>query len=501
MARPSQLLGALGANLGKVILGQPTAIRWLIASFAAGGHVLLEDMPGTGKTTLANALARSVDANFKRVQFTADLLPSDIIGVSTFDPRDQAFHFHEGPVFSNILLADEINRASPRTQSALLEAMAEGQVTAEGVRRVLPEPFFVVATQNPVESAGTYPLPEAQLDRFAIRFGLGYVSRDEEVAMLSAQGIAHPLLALEPVAQLPEIVELRHAVYEVRISDAVRRYIVDMVAASAVFGLNTKDTLIYQIFGLALGLILAAAIASWRFGLRASVTRSLPHVATAGVPFEYSLTVRNAGTRSFDALRVEEMLAADRPTPREFVTFKVREDRTRNLFDRMVGYPRWVSLMRMKVGARPLPAQLAELPPGAARDVRMRCMPLRRGELRFEAVSIGRAEPLGLMRSLRRLPLRESLIVMPRTYPVSPLHLPGSRRLQPGGVAFAGRIGDAEEFMSLRDYRPGDTPRRIHWKAWARTGRLVIKEYQDEFFVRHALLLDTFPSGDTAPFG
>src|SRR5476651_2663898 len=135
MARSTQILGALGANLGKVILGQPTAIRWLIASFAAGGHVLLEDMPGTGKTTLANALARSVAANFKRVQFTADLLPSDIIGVSTFDPRDQAFHFHEGPVFSNILLADEINRASPRTQSALLEAMAEGQVTAEGVRR------------------------------------------------------------------------------------------------------------------------------------------------------------------------------------------------------------------------------------------------------------------------------------------------------------------------------------------------------------------------------
>jgi uncharacterized protein (DUF58 family) len=277
-------------------------------------------------------------------------------------------------------------------------------------------------------------------------------------------------------------------------------FVAVLMAASAVFGLNTKDTLIYQVFGLALGLLLAAAIASWRFGLRASITRALPHVATAGVPFEYSLTVRNTGTRSFDALRVEEMLAADRPTPREFVTFKVREDRTRNLFDRMVGYPRWVSLMRMKVGARPLPAQLAELAPGASREVRMRCVPLRRGELRFEAVSIGRAEPLGLMRSLRRLQLRESLIVMPRTHPVSPLHLPGSRRLQPGGVAFAGRIGDAEEFMTLRDYRSGDTPRRIHWKAWARTGRLVIKEYQDEFFVRHALLLDTFPSGDTAPF-
>ena len=232
MAQPSQLLSALGANLGKVILGQPTAIRWLIASFAAGGHVLLEDMPGTGKTTLANALARSVHANFKRVQFTADLLPSDIIGVSTFDPRDQAFHFHEGPIFSNILLADEINRASPRTQSALLEAMAEGQVTAEGVRRVLPDPFFVVATQNPIESAGTYPLPEAQLDRFAVRFGLGYVTPDQEVAMLSAQGKVHPLNSVSAVASLDEVLETRRAVTQVRIGEPVRRYIVEIVGAT-----------------------------------------------------------------------------------------------------------------------------------------------------------------------------------------------------------------------------------------------------------------------------
>jgi uncharacterized protein (DUF58 family) len=277
-------------------------------------------------------------------------------------------------------------------------------------------------------------------------------------------------------------------------------FVAALTLASAVFGFNTTESLIYQLFGLGLGLLLAAAIASWRLGLRATATRALPHVSTAGVEFEYSLTVRNTGARSVDALHVEEVLAVDRPTAGEFVAFKVREDRSRNFFDRLVGYPRWVSLMRMKVGARPPTAVLAELVPGAAQDIRMRCLPLRRGELRFEAVSIGRLEPLGLMRALRRIPLHESLIVMPKTYPVPAPRLPGARRLQPGGVEFAGRVGDAEEFMSLRDYRSGDTPRRIHWKAWARTGRLVVKEYQDEFFVRHALLLDTFPSGDAAAF-
>ncbi len=226
------IAGRIIDNIRTVMRGQDRGIRLLLAAFAAGGHALLEDVPGTGKTTLAKSLAQSFKAEFKRVQFTPDLLPSDILGVSVYEQGEARFRFYKGPIFANILLGDEINRASPRTQSALLEAMAEFQVSMDGKRMRLPEPFFVVATQNPLEFHGTYPLPESQLDRFAVSFGLGYVPEEEEIAILTEQTRSHPLERLRPCAELADAMLLQEAVRGIRVDGQIKEYIVRLAGAT-----------------------------------------------------------------------------------------------------------------------------------------------------------------------------------------------------------------------------------------------------------------------------
>ena len=248
-SQPRDVLSGLQDQLGKVILGKPEVIRDLLTALLGGGHILMEDVPGVGKTTLAKALARAFDAEFKRVQFTPDLLPTDIVGSSVYSPRDGTFTFKPGPIFTNILLADEINRASPRTQSSLLEAMSERQVSIEGTTHPLAAPFLVIATQNPIEFHGTYPLPEAQLDRFAMRINLGYPDKEHELEVLFSQFHHHPLEDVQRVVDASAVLGLQEAVRAVKVERGIARYLVALVGAtrshaSIKMGCSPRGTLI-----------------------------------------------------------------------------------------------------------------------------------------------------------------------------------------------------------------------------------------------------------------
>jgi len=227
-----EVLQNLRENLKSVIKGKDEIIDLVMIALCSGGNILMDDVPGVGKTTLAKALAMSIDGRFQRVQFTPDLLPSDITGSSIFNPKDAEFHFRKGPLFANVFLADEINRASPRTQSALLEAMNEGQVTVEGVTYPLPKPFLVIATENPVEYQGTYPLPEAQLDRFAMQLEIGYPNEPDELEILYSRREQDPLDNIQPVIDCNQICSIQEQVRQVNIEESVAHYIVRIIRAT-----------------------------------------------------------------------------------------------------------------------------------------------------------------------------------------------------------------------------------------------------------------------------
>ncbi len=228
----SQKIEDLQAAISRVIRGKPEAVRLAVVTLLAGGHLLIEDVPGVGKTTLAHALARALHCSFQRIQFTSDLLPSDVIGLSVYNQQDSLFEWRPGPIFANVILADEINRTTPKTQSALLEAMAEKHVTVEGVTHALPNPFIVLATQNPIEHHGTYPLPESQLDRFMLRLRIGYPGAGDERQILRDREHAEPLDEMQPVMSATDVLELQEAVTEVSVDDAIVDYLMRIVAAT-----------------------------------------------------------------------------------------------------------------------------------------------------------------------------------------------------------------------------------------------------------------------------
>lgn len=228
----ADLIDALESNIALAVFGKREVIRQCLVALFAGEHILLEDVPGVGKTLIAQALAKSVDGEFHRIQFTPDLLPADIVGSSIYDAGNQSFRFSRGAIFANILLADEINRTTPRTQSAMLEAMNEHQVSMDGETYPLPNPFMVIATENPMEYEGTYPLPESQLDRFLLRISVGYPDRENELNVLRTHQVSKPIHSLKPVLSCEQIVEIQREVANIRVDESINRYILDFVDAT-----------------------------------------------------------------------------------------------------------------------------------------------------------------------------------------------------------------------------------------------------------------------------
>jgi MoxR-like ATPase len=286
------IAGRLKENIGRVIVGKDQVVELLLVSLLCEGHVLLEDVPGIGKTTLAKALARSLSCNFSRIQFTADLLPSDVTGISYFNQKSQSFEFRAGPLMSQVVLADEINRATPRTQSALLEAMQERQITVDEKTHHLPRPFIVLATQNPIELEGTFPLPEAQIDRFLMRLSLGYPTEDEENEILMRFDGSDPLETLESVATEADLLQYQQVVRTVHVEQSVREYLVRMVRATreheaVELGVSPRGTLALYHSAQAL-----AALRGRQFVIPDDIKELVPHVLTHRIMISQRIRLR-----------------------------------------------------------------------------------------------------------------------------------------------------------------------------------------------------------------
>jgi MoxR-like ATPase len=296
----------LHRNIATAIVGKDDVIDLVIAGILARGHVLIEDAPGLGKTLLARALAQSLDATFRRIQFTPDLLPADVTGVSIYNPQERTFEFRHGPVFANVLLADEINRTSPRTQSSLLEAMEERQVTVEGRTWPLPNPFFVVATLNPIELTGTFPLPEAQLDRFLMRVSIGYPAADDEARILAMHAVDEPIASVGPVLTVEDVLEMQRSVRKVMVGQEVLRYVVAISHASRAhpgvrLGLSPRGSL-----------ALMRAAQAWAFvrGGRYVAPDDVKAIARAVIGHRIILDPEREATESGRAAIVDEILRA-----------------------------------------------------------------------------------------------------------------------------------------------------------------------------------------------
>lgn len=302
------------ANIGKVIIGKQEIIDLLLTALLANGHILLEDVPGTGKTMLAKSLSKSIGADFKRIQFTPDLLPSDITGLNYFNQKQGEFTFRSGPVFTNILLADEINRATPRTQSSLLEAMEERQITIDGDTRRLEPPFFVIATQNPVETSGTFPLPEAQLDRFLMQVGIGYPTKSEELNILCRFTMDNPLEKLQPVCTREELLSMQEAVRSVYVHSSLMEYIIDLV--------NQTRVMDQVVLGVSPRGALALLHASQAYAAIQGMSYVTPEIIKHLVPFTlaHRIIMRSSLNRTASSLEIMKKVLLDTAVPTEDFT-------------------------------------------------------------------------------------------------------------------------------------------------------------------------------------